>query len=79
MFSGLRKIEDVGFGRQKLSSCTAEAIEMTRNFNYKLLSQMEVESVGDRVGCGVVCETCIFRRARREEFSAAELMKDERV
>lgn len=46
MFSGLRKIEDVGFGRQKLASCTAEAIEMTRNFNYKLLSQMEVESVG---------------------------------
>lgn len=45
MFSGLRKIEDVGFRRQKLSSCTAEAIEMTTNFNYKLLSQMEVESV----------------------------------
>lgn len=46
MFSGLRKIEDVGFGRHKLPSCTAEAIEMTRNFNYKLLSQMKVESVG---------------------------------
>lgn len=49
--AGLRKIEDVNLGRQKLftAPCRRKRSRMTRNFNYKFLSKRKLKNVGDEL------------------------------